>query len=136
MATLNQKSRLRLNRYRFCWSQALQHNPQRRGRLRRITTLTPRKPNSAIRKVGKLKLSNGKNIYAKVYGIGSLPKKYAALLIKGKGHKDTPGAQYGILRGVYECLSLFNKLRKRSLYGAKSTRKIHVKKSLRSRGLP
>jgi small subunit ribosomal protein S12 len=109
----------RCYKFNHCCSVALQKCPQVRGRLFRFFTTTPRKPNSARRKVGKICLTNGKNIIARLPGSGSLPGKHAVILVKGHGFRDTPGVGYTMIRGALECLALFDKKRRRSLYGAK-----------------
>lgn len=93
---------------------------------------TPRKPNSALRKIGKIFLSNKKKVRAKIPGSGTIPQKYATVLVKGKGHKDTPGVKYSLIRGALECLPLFQKTRRRSIYGVAKEDKTYIKRSLRS----
>jgi small subunit ribosomal protein S12 len=85
----------------------------------RLFTTTPRKPNSARRCVGKLRLSTGRFTIAKLPGRGNHPSKHAVVLIRGRGYRDTPGVGYTMIRGALECISLFNRRRRRSLYGAK-----------------
>ena len=70
-------------------------------------------------------------MFAKIPGSGAIPQKFATVLVRGKGYKDTPSVKYSLIRGAYECLPLFNKKRKRSLYGTPHNTKIYVKKSLR-----
>lgn len=123
MSTLNQLLRKKKKKQNFHWSPALKGNPQVRGRFSRSYICTPRKPNSALRKVGKVVLINGKRITAKVPGSGAMPQKYAIVLVRGKGHKDTPGVGYSLVRGALECLPLFNKTRRRSVYGAPNPNK-------------
>lgn len=81
--------------------------------------LTPRKPNSALRKTGKIILNDKKIVRARFFGSGSLPQKFAVILIQGNGYRDTPTVNYSIIRGAFECLPLFQKNRRRSIYGAK-----------------
>ena len=101
----------------FCWSTALKGCPQVRGKFLKQLIITPRKPNSAKRKVGKVLLSNRKRITVKIPGKGWRPAKYATVLVRGKGHKDTPGVKYSLVRGALECPPLFKKVRRRSIYG-------------------
>ncbi len=103
----------------FCASPALQRSPQRRGRVQRILIITPRKPNSAKRKALKLLLSTGRHAIVKVAGQGYIPHKYAIVLVRGKGFKDTPNAKYTAVRGALECLPLFNRNSRRSTFGVK-----------------
>ncbi len=120
MVTLNQlASRGRIYQRNHCASAALLRCPQVRGRVRRFYTTTPRKPNSARRAVAKIGLTNGKGVIAKLPGMGSPPSKHAVVLVRGHGYRDTPGVGYTMVRGALECLALFNKRRRRSIYGAK-----------------
>ena len=130
MSTINQK-RQKLVLKNYCLSTALKSNPQVRGRFVKMVITTPRKPNSALRKVGRILLVNKKRVFAKIPGSGAIPQKFATVLVRGKGYKDTPSVKYSLIRGAYECLPLFNKKRKRSLYGTPHNTKIYVKKSLR-----
>ena len=127
MPTFNQlRNKARITQKNFVKSPALQKCPQKRGRIRRVYITNPRKPNSAKRKVAKIFLSNGKHIIAKIAGSGYLPNKFAVVLIRGGGFKDTPNAKYTIIRGTYECLPLFDRLRRRSIYGVKMEKKEKV----------
>jgi small subunit ribosomal protein S12 len=81
--------------------------------------MTPRKPNSAKRRVAKLILSNKKHIIAKLPGEGAPITKHANVLVCGHGYKDTPSANYTMIRGALECLSIFSKRRRRSIFGVK-----------------
>lgn len=109
----------RVYRRAHCWSPGLLRCPQVRGRVRRFYTTTPRKPNSAKRAVAKIRLSNGKGVIAKLPGEGHPPGKHSVVLVRGHGYKDTPGVGYTMIRGALECISLFNKRRRRSIYGAR-----------------
>nr|QIB71972.1 ribosomal protein S12 [Gruberia lanceolata] len=133
MSTINQLIRYKFrSKNNYVWSPALKSNPQVRGRFSRMVINTPRKPNSALRKVGKIFLTNKKRIRAKIPGSGTIPQKYAVVLVKGKGHKDTPGVKYSLIRGALECLPLFQKTRRRSIYGVPSEEKTHTRRCLRS----
>jgi small subunit ribosomal protein S12 len=101
-------------------------NPQKRGRFVRQTITTPRKPNSAIRKIGKVVLSNKKRVAIKLPGSGYYPNKFATILIRGKGYKDTPGVKYTVVRGALECIPLLGRMHRRSLYGVKKGDKILI----------
>ena len=103
----------------FVASPALRRCPQRRGRIQRLLVLAPRKPNSARRKAAKIRLTTRRFIIAKIAGSGYLPTKFAVILVRGKGFKDTPNAKYTIIRGALECLPLFGRHSKRSQYGLK-----------------
>lgn len=129
MTTLNQCKRYRLkSRSR---SAALRGSPQRRGRIVRVVIKTPRKPNSGLRKVAKVFLSTQKYVFAKIPGSGNLPQRFGVVLVRGKGYKDTPSINYSLIRGALECLPLFNKTRRRSLYGVRKPDKLKLRRVLR-----
>lgn len=130
MATINQKKKIIILK-NCTLNKKLNKNPQIKGRFLKMVIITPRKPNSALRKIGKVVLSNKKKIFAKIPGSGSIPQKFATVLVRGGGCKDTPAVNYSIIRGVYDCLPLFNKRRKRSLYGTPNNNKIYIKRILR-----
>lgn len=117
MSTLNQK--LFKKKKIKIFSKILQKNPQRRVRFICTLILTPKKPNSALRKVGKVILNDIKIVMVRFFGSGNLPQKFAVVLIQGNGYRDTPTVNHSVIRGVFECLSLFHKNRRRSIYGAK-----------------
>ncbi len=120
MVTFNQlKNGSRRVQKNFVASPALCGAPQKRGRIQRVITITPRKPNSAKRKAAKLLLTTRRYAIAKIAGSGYLPHKFAVILIRGKGFKDTPNAKYTLIRGALECLPLFNRNSRRSVYGVK-----------------
>ena len=120
-----------MKKKKFCWSPALKKNPQLRGRFIKMLITTPRKPNSALRKIGRIFLSNKKKIFSKIPGSGVIPQKYSIVLVRGKGHKDTPSVKYSLIRGVYECLPIFQKTRRRSLYGVPNNNKLYIRRVLR-----
>ena len=129
MATMYQMinyKRIPKDAHVFC--PALKKNPQVRGRFNKLLIITPRKPNSDLRKVGRVTLVNKKKVFTKIAGSGSQPQKYATVLVKGKGYKDTPSVKYSIVRGKYECLPLYGKEKKRSKFGIKNRYLIHTKK--------
>ncbi len=92
---------------------ALQHNPQKRGVCTRVFTTTPKKPNSALRKVARVRLVNGIEVTAYIPGEGH------NLLIRGGRVRDLPGVRYKIIRGAYDCAAVQNRKKARSRYGAK-----------------
>ncbi len=125
VATIPQLVRFKRRRtHSHCWSPALRGNPQLRGRFLRLIINTPRKPNSAKRRVGQIYLSNGLRIRAKVSGSTYMPNKLAAVLVRGGGHKDTPGISYTVIRGALECLPIFTKTRRRSIYGVEKSKEL------------
>lgn len=118
MATVNQTLyNKRIRKKKHCWSPALSGKPQRKGKFIKMVIETPRKPNSALRKVGKIFFFSGKKVAAKIPGSGSIPQKFATVLVQGKGYKDTPGVKYKLIRGAFDCLPLFSKTKRRSIYG-------------------
>ena len=92
---------------------------------------TPRKPNSAIRKVARVSLTTNKRVFAKIPGSGTLPQKYNVVLIKGKGYRDTPSVRYSLVRGALECLPLFKKTKRRSVYCVPQPDRIRLSRCLR-----
>jgi len=129
MTTINQtKTFKRIPKKSFVLCPALKNNPQVRGRYNRTLQLTPRKPNSALRKVGRVTLVNNKKVFAKIAGSGYLPQKFATVLVMGHGYKDTPSVKYSIIRNKYECPTINDKNKRRSLYGIKNKELIRLKK--------
>ena len=104
-------------------SRALQNNPQKRGVCTRVYTTTPKKPNSALRKVARLKLSNGKRIEAYIPGEGHNIQEYSVVLMKGGRVPDLPGCKYHLIRGKYDLQGVKNRQQARSKYGAKMNQK-------------
>lgn len=113
------------------WSVSLHGNPQKRGWIRRLLFTTPRKPNSAIRKICQVVLVTRRRLRVKIPGSTHRPQKSNIVLIRGKGFKDTPGINYTLIRGAYDCLPLYNKIKRRSIYGVPSDGRIHVRRILR-----
>ena len=104
-------------------SPALQSCPQRRGVCTRVYTTTPKKPNSALRKVAKVRLSNGFEVISYIPGIGHNLQEHSVVLIRGGRVKDLPGVRYHIVRGVLDLQGVNGRLRGRSKYGAKRPKK-------------
>jgi small subunit ribosomal protein S12 len=100
MTLNNYLKNLRIAKKNYCIPVSLLHNPQIRARYIRTIPRTPKKPNSALRKTGKVILRTGKIIYAKTIGSGNLPIKFAVVLIRGGGFRDTPASNYTIIRGT------------------------------------
>ena len=98
---------------------ALMECPQRRGVCTRVYTTTPKKPNSALRKVARVKLSNGFEVTAYIPGEGHNIQEHSIVLIEGGRVKDLPGVRYHILRGNLDTQGVTNRKQRRSLYGAK-----------------
>ena len=104
-------------------SPALTKCPQKRGVCTRVYTTTPKKPNSALRKVAKVRLSNGYEVISYIPGIGHNLQEHSVVLIRGGRVKDLPGCRYHIVRGVLDTQGVSNRVRSRSKYGTKKTKK-------------
>ena len=102
---------------------ALQSNPQKKGICLKIFLRTPKKPNSALRKLARLKLTNGKKVTAYVPGEGHKLQEYSTVLIRGGRVKDLPGIKYHLVRGKLDFLGLKNRKTSRSKYGTKKLSK-------------
>ena len=100
-------------------SLALKSCPQRRGVCTRVYTTTPKKPNSALRKVARVRLSNGFEVTAYIPGEGHNLQEHSVVLLRGGRVKDLPGVRYHILRGNLDTQGVANRKQRRSLYGAK-----------------
>ena len=98
---------------------ALDACPQRRGVCTRVYTTTPKKPNSALRKVARVRLTNGREINAYIPGEGHNLQEHSMVLVRGGRVKDLPGVRYHIVRGALDCLGVDGRKRGRSKYGAK-----------------
>lgn len=94
-------------------------NPFKRGVCVKVTTTTPKKPNSALRKIARVRLSNGMEVTAYIPGIGHNLQEHSIVLLRGGRVKDLPGVRYHIVRGVYDTQGVQNRRQGRSLYGAK-----------------
>lgn len=100
-------------------SPALKNCPQRRGVCTRVYTTTPKKPNSATRKVARVRLTSGFEVSAYIPGIGHELQEHASVLIRGGRVKDLPGVRYHIIRGALDSSAVKNRAQGRSKYGAK-----------------
>ena len=98
-------------------SAALRSNPQVRGVCTRVFTTTPKKPNSALRKVARVKLSTGIEVTAYIPGEGHNLQEHSVVLVRGGRVKDLPGVKYHIVRGALDCAGVENRKQSRSLYG-------------------
>jgi small subunit ribosomal protein S12 len=98
---------------------ALQACPQRRGVCTRVYTTTPKKPNSALRKVARVRLTNGIEVTAYIPGIGHNLQEHSVVLIRGGRVKDLPGVRYHIVRGTLDSIGVQERKQGRSKYGAK-----------------
>ncbi len=100
-------------------SPALSACPQRRGVCVRVYTTTPKKPNSAMRKVARVRLTNGKEVNAYIPGEGHSLQEHSIVLVRGGRVKDLPGVRYHIVRGALDSSGVNGRLQRRSKYGAK-----------------
>ena len=98
---------------------ALKNNPQKRGVCTRVYTTTPKKPNSALRKVARVKLTNGIEVTAYIPGIGHNLQEHSVVLVRGGRVKDLPGVRYHLVRGTLDAAGVNNRNQSRSKYGAK-----------------
>ena len=98
---------------------ALKSSPQKRGVCLRVYTTTPKKPNSALRKVARVKLTNGQEVTAYIPGEGHNLQEHSVVLIRGGRVKDLPGVRYHIIRGTLDTQGLEKRRQRRSKYGAK-----------------
>ena len=98
---------------------ALQHNSQKRGVCTRVFTTSPKKPNSALRKVARVRLVNGIEVTAYIPGEGHNLQEHSIVLIRGGRVRDLPGVRYHVIRGAYDAAAVNNRKQSRSKYGAK-----------------
>ena len=98
-------------------------SPQKRGVCTRVGTMTPKKPNSALRKYARVRLSNGMEVTAYIPGEGHNLQEHSVVMIRGGRVKDLPGVRYHIIRGTLDCAGVSSRKQGRSLYGAKKEKK-------------
>jgi len=101
-------------------SPALKQSPQKRGVCIRVYTTTPKKPNSALRKVARVRLTNGMEITSYIPGMGHNLQEHSIVLVRGGKIKDLPGVRYHIVRGALDAVGVANRRQGRSKYGAKT----------------
>ena len=120
MPTINQLVRRpRKAKIKKSKSPALEGNPQKKGVCIRVYTTTPKKPNSALRKVAKVRLSNGREVVAYIPGEGHNLQEHSVVLVRGGRVRDLPGVRYHIIRGVYDTAGVEGRRNSRSKYGTK-----------------
>jgi small subunit ribosomal protein S12 len=120
MPTINQLVRKRRKKQtKRSNTPALQNCPQKRGVCVRVYTTTPKKPNSALRKVARVRLTNGIEVTSYIPGIGHNLQEHSVVLIRGGRVKDLPGVRYHIVRGTLDTLGVSDRRKGRSKYGAK-----------------
>lgn len=120
MSSINQLLRRnRLKKFKKSKVPSLKKNPQQKGTCLRVFTMTPRKPNSALRKVARLKLVNGSQVTAYIAGEGHNLQRFHDVLVRGGRVKDLPGVRYKVIRGKFDCNGLLRRRQGRSKYGTK-----------------
>ena len=120
MPTINQLvKKPRAKEFEKSKSPALESCPQRRGVCTRVYTTTPKKPNSALRKVAKVRLTNGFEVISYIGGEGHNLQEHSVVLIRGGRVKDLPGVRYHVVRGNLDTQAVANRKKRRSLYGTK-----------------
>lgn len=120
MPTINQLIRTGRQSSHFkTKSPALMNCPQKRGVCTRVMTITPKKPNSALRKVARVRLTNGIEVTAYIPGVGHNLQEHSVVLIRGGRVKDLPGVRYHIVRGTKDTLGVEDRRKARSKYGSK-----------------
>ena len=120
MPTINQLIRRGRDRLQFkSKSPALKANPQKRGVCTRVYTTTPKKPNSALRKVARVRLTNQVEVTSYIPGVGHNLQEHSVVLVRGGRVKDLPGVRYHIVRGTLDSVGVQGRKQSRSKYGAK-----------------
>ncbi len=120
MPTINQLVRFgRTQKVKKSKSKALDACPQLRGVCLQVTTRTPKKPNSALRKIARVRLTNGEEITAYIGGEGHNLQEHSVVLVKGGRVRDLPSVRYHVVRGALDSVGVSNRKQSRSLYGAK-----------------
>ncbi|MEO0278902.1 MAG: 30S ribosomal protein S12 [candidate division WOR-3 bacterium] len=124
MPTINQLVKYgREKKKRRSSAPALQGCPQKRGVCTRVYTMTPKKPNSALRKVARVRLTNGIEVTAYIPGIGHNLQEHSIVLVRGGRVKDLPGVRYHIIRGTLDCAGVEGRRQSRSKYGTKKPKR-------------
>ncbi|HOJ83939.1 MAG TPA: 30S ribosomal protein S12 [Bacillota bacterium] len=124
MPTLNQlvrKGRRKLTQKSA--APALERSPQKRGVCTRVSTTKPKKPNSALRKIARVRLTNGVEVTAYIPGIGHNLQEHSVVLVRGGRVKDLPGVRYHLVRGTLDAAGVENRSQARSKYGTKKPKK-------------
>lgn len=124
MPTINQLVRNeRQKQTKKSTAPALKECPQKRGVCTRVYTTTPKKPNSALRKVARVRLTNGVEVTSYIPGIGHNLQEHAVVLVRGGRVKDLPGVRYHIVRGALDAAGVQNRMQARSKYGTRRAKK-------------
>ena len=126
MPTINQLCKnIRINKYKKNKTPALEKCPQKKGFCIKVYVKTPKKPNSALRKLAKLKLSNGRSVVAYIPGEGHKLQAYSNVIIRGGRVKDMPGVKYHLVRSRLDFKGLISRKTSRSKYGTKILKKFY-----------
>jgi len=107
-------------------SPALERCPQKRGVCTRVFTTTPKKPNSAMRKVARIRLTNNIEVTGYIPGVGHNLQEHSIVIIRGGRVKDLPGVRYHVIRGSLDCEGVEDRMRRRSKYGSKKPKEKRV----------
>jgi small subunit ribosomal protein S12 len=127
LPTINQLVRKGRTQKRYkSKSPALERSPQKRGVCVRVFTTTPKKPNSALRKVARIRLTNNIEVTGYIPGIGHDLQEHSIVIIRGGRVKDLPGVRYHIIRGSLDCEGVANRFKGRSRYGARKPKEKRV----------
>ncbi len=122
MPTINQLVRKRRkSRRQFSKSPVLEQCPQKQGVCLQVRTMTPKKPNSALRKITRVRLSNGKEVTVYIPGEGHNLQEHSIVLVRGGRVRDLPGVRYQVVRGAQDALGVDGRKQSRSRYGAKKS---------------
>jgi small subunit ribosomal protein S12 len=122
MPTINQLVKKgRRSRRKFSKAPVLNECPQKRGVCLQVKTMTPKKPNSALRKITRVRLSNGKEVTAYIPGEGHTLQEHSIVLIRGGRVRDLPGVRYQVVRGSHDTLGVEGRKQSRSRYGTKKS---------------
>lgn len=129
MPTINQLVRKnRVMPRKFSKSPVLEKCPQKRGVCLQVRTMTPKKPNSALRKITRVRLSNGKEVTVYIPGEGHNLQEHSIVLVRGGRVRDLPGVRYQVIRGTLDSAGVKNRKQARSRYGAKKHEQLTAKK--------
>jgi small subunit ribosomal protein S12 len=122
MPTINQLvAKRRCAKRKYSKAPVLNKCPQKRGVCLQVKTMTPKKPNSALRKITRVRLSNGKEVTVYIPGEGHSLQEHSIVLIRGGRIRDLPGVRYQVVRGTLDCLGVDGRKQSRSRYGAKKS---------------
>ncbi len=127
MPTINQLVRKGRKQKKYkSKSPALERSPQKRGVCVRVFTTTPKKPNSALRKVARIRLTNNIEVTGYIPGVGHNLQEHSIVIIRGGRVKDLPGVRYHVIRGSLDCEGVANRFKGRSRYGARKPKEKRV----------